>query len=100
MNKQVRYAPGFRGRAVRMVRDHHGDYESQWAAINSIAAKVGRTGETLRKWVRQIERDLGTRDVITSFERDRPKELEREIRALQRANGILRKASAYFSQAE
>ena len=100
MNKQVRYSPEFRERAVRMVLDQQGEYESQWAAINSIAAKVGCTGETLRKWVRQAERDLGIRDGITSSERDRLKELERENRELKRANEILRKASAYFAQAE
>ena len=100
MNKQVRYSPEFRERAVRMVLDHHGEYESQWAAINSIAAKVGCTGETLRKWVRQAERDLGIRDGMTSSERDRLKELERENRELKRANEILRKASAYFAQAD
>ena len=100
MNKQVRYSPEFRERAVRMVLDHYGEYESQWAAINSIAAKVGCTGETLRKWVRQAERDLGIRDGMTSSERDRLKELERENRELKRANEILRKASAYFAQAE
>jgi transposase len=100
MNKQVRYPPEFRERAVRMLLDQQGEYESQWAAMNSIANKVGCTAETLRKWVRQAERDQGIRNGVTSSERDRLKELERENRELKRANEILRKASAYFAQAE
>jgi len=100
MNTSKRYSPEVRERAVRMVLEHQGDYDSQWAALNSIAAKVGCTSETLRKWVRQAERDLGIRDGMTSSERDRLKELERENRELKRANEILRKASAYFAQAE
>ena len=100
MNKQVRYSPEFRERAVRMLLDQQGEYESQWAAMNSIAGKVGCTAETLRKWVRQAERDQGIRDGMTSSECDRLKELERENRELKRANEILRKASAYFAQAE
>jgi transposase-like protein len=83
-----------------MVLDHQGEYESQWAAMNSIAAKVGCTAETLRKWVRQAEQDLGIRNGVTSEERERLKALERENRELRRANEILRKASAYFAQAE
>ena len=100
MNKQVRYSPEFRERAVRMLLDQQGEYESQWAAMNSIAGKVGCTAETLRKWVRRAERDQGIRDGMTSSECDRLKELERENRELKRANEILRKASAYFAQAE
>ncbi len=100
MNKRVRYSPEFRERAVRMLLDQQGEYESQWAAMNSIAAKVGCTAETLRKWVRQAEQDLGIRNGVTSDERERLKELERENRELKRANEILRKASAYFAQAE
>ncbi len=100
MNKQVRYSPEFRERAVRMLLDQQGEYESQWAAMNSIATKVGCTAETLRKWVRQAEQDLGIRNGVTSDERERLKELERENRELKRANEILRKASAYFAQAE
>ena len=100
MNKQVRYSPEFRERAVRMLLDQQGEYESQWAAMNSIAAKVGCTAETLRKWVRQTEQDLGIRNGVTSDERERLKELEKEVRELRRANEILRKASAYFAQAE
>jgi transposase len=102
MTKQTsaRYSPEVRARAVRMVLEHQSDYPSQWAAIGSIASKIGCAGETLRKWVRQAERDQGLRDGTTSEERDRLKALERENRELRQANEILRKASAYFAQAE
>ncbi len=80
--------------------EHQGEHESQWAAIGSIASKIGCTAETLRKWVRQVERDQGKRNGLTSSDRDRLKELERENRELKRANEILRKASAFFAQAE
>ena len=81
--------------------EHQSDHPSQWASIaNSIASKIGCTGETLRKWVRQAERDQGFRDGTTTEERDRLKALERENRELRQANEILRKASAYFAQAE
>jgi transposase len=83
-----------------MLVEHQGEHESQWAAIGSIAAKIGCSAETLRKWVRQAERDEGARPGLTSGERDRLKELEREVRELRRANEILRKASAFFAQAE
>jgi transposase len=83
-----------------MVLEHQGEHGSQWAAINSIASKIGCTGETLRKWVRQAERDQGIRGGTTSSERERLKVLEREVRELKRANEILRKASAYFAQTE
>ena len=96
----ARYSPEVRARAVRMVLEHRGDYASQWAAIASIASKIGCTGETLRRWVRQAERDRGLRDGTTTEDRDRLKALERENRELRQANEILRKASAYFAQAE
>ena len=83
-----------------MVREHRGDHSSQWAAIASIAAKIGCTGETLRNWVRQEERDTGTRAGATTSETERIKALERENRELRQANEILRKASAYFATAE
>jgi transposase len=89
-----------RQRAVRMVLDHGGDHASQWAAIGSIAAKIGCTAETLRKWVRQFERDAGQRPGAMTEERERIKALEREVRELRQANEILRKASAYFAMAE
>ena len=80
--------------------DHQGEHESQWSAIVSIASKIGCTGETLRKWVRQAERDQGKRPGMSSSERDRLKELEREVSELKRANEILRKAAAFIAQAE
>ena len=102
MSKQTsnRFSPEVRQRAVRMVLDHGGDHASQWAAIGSIAPKIGGTAETLRKWVRQAERDSGHRPGATTEERERVKALEREVRELRQANEILRKASAYFAMAE
>ena len=95
-----RFSPEVRQRAVRMVLEHGGDHASQWAAIGSIAAKIGCTGETLRKWVGQAERDSGQRPGATTEERERIKALEREVRDLRQANEILKKASAYFAMAE
>jgi transposase-like protein len=83
-----------------MVIEHAGAHESQWAAMTSIAEKIGCTAETLRKWVRQAERDAGTRPGPTTEERERLKQLERENVELRRANEILRQASAYFAKAE
>jgi len=83
-----------------MVFEHQGEHKTQWAAIVSIATKIGCTGETLRKWVRQAERDQGKRAGLTSTERERLKQLERENLELKRANEILRKAAAFFAQAE
>ena len=101
MNKrQNRYSPEVMERAVRLVLEQQGEHGSQWAAIGSIAGKIGCTPETLRRWVRQSERDQGRRAGATTSERDRLKQLERENLELKRANEILRKASAYFAQAE
>ena len=99
-NTSKRYSPEVRERAVRLVFEHEAEHDSQWAAIGSIAAKLGCTPETLRKWVRQAERDQGRRAGVTSSERERLKQLERENLELRRANEILRKASAFFAQAE
>lgn len=100
MIRQTPYSLEVRERAVRMVLDHQRDYAFQWQAVTSIASKFGCTAETLRRWVRQTEVDLGRRGGTTSDDRARIKELEREIRELRRANEILRKASAFFAQAE
>jgi len=100
MTRVTRYSPEVQERAVRMVSEHAAEYESQWAAIVSIAAKMGCTAETLRRWVRQSERDSGKREGATTDEKERIKALEREVRELRQANEILRKASAYFAQAE
>ena len=94
------YSPEVKERAVRMVLEHQGEHASQGTAIGSIAAKIGCSGETLRKWLRQHERAAGLQDGMTSEMRDRLKALERENRELRQANEILRKASAYFAQAE
>ena len=100
MGKRIRYSAEVRERAVRLVVEHAEEHASEWAAICSIADKMGCTPDTLRKWVRQAERDSGKRGGLTTGERDRIKELERENRELKRANEILRKASAFFAQAE
>ena len=100
MGRQGRYSTEVRERAVRLVLEHQDEYDSQWAAISSIAEKIGCTTETLRRWIRQAEIDRGRRAGLTSDERQQMKELERENRDLRRANEILRKASAYFAQAE
>jgi transposase-like protein len=94
------FSPEVRERAVRLVREHESEHGSQWAAIQSIAAKICCSGETLRNWVRQAERDRGVRAGRTTEESERIKALERENRELRQANEILRKASAYFAQAE
>ena len=100
MARASRFSPEVRERAVRMVLDHAEQHESQWAAIRSIAEKMGCAAETLRSWVRQAERDTGRRPGLTTDERQRLKELERENFELRRANEILKKASAYFALAE
>ena len=98
--RKSKFSPEVVERAIRMVFDAKDQYSSQWAAIESIAAKIGCTPETLRRWVRQGERDGGTREGPTTSEQQRLKELEREVRELRRANEILRLAGAYFAQAE
>ncbi|HCO6639442.1 TPA: IS3 family transposase, partial [Escherichia coli] len=99
MTKNTRFSPEVRQRAIRMVLESQGEYDSQWAAICSIAPKIGCTPETLRVWVRQHERDTGGGDGgLTTAERQRLKELERENRELRRSNDILRQASAYFGE--
>jgi transposase-like protein len=100
MARTSRFSQEVRERAVRMVFEHRGEYASEWEAMGSIGSKIGCTAETLRKWVRQAEVDSGRRGGLTSDERARLKDLEREVRELRRANEILRKASAYFAQAE
>ena len=100
MKKSTRFSPEVRERAVRMVVEVTGQHDSQWAAIVSIAAKIGCTAETLRGWVRQQERDSGQRQGPTTAEHKRVKELEREVRELRKANEILKLASAFFAQAE
>lgn len=100
MGRPSKYSPEVRERAVRLVFESLGDHASEWAAINSVAGKIGCKAETLRHWVRQAQRDSGTRTGLTTSERDQLKRLEREVRELKRANEILRLASAYFAQAE
>jgi transposase len=100
MGRAVKFSPEVKERAVRLVLTQQEAHDSQWAAIKSIAAKMGCTAETLRTWVRQTERNEGKRSGLTTDERLRVRELEREVRELRRANEILRKASAFFAQAE
>ena len=100
MSRRIRYSQEARERAIRMVIEHEGDYASQWEAIRSIAEKIGCSPESLRKWLRRTEVDSGSGSGVTSDERARMKDLEKEVRELRRANEILRKASAYFAQAE
>jgi len=95
-----KYSPEVRERAVRMVQEHRGEYPSLWAAIESIAPKIGCVPQTLHDWVRKHEIDTGMRDGVTSDERERLKALERENKELRRANEILKLASAFFAQAE
>ena len=100
MKKQNKFSPEVRERAVRMVLEHRGEYPSLWATIESIAPKIGCVPQTLNEWVRKHEIDTGARDGVTSAERERVKELEREVKELRRANEILKLASAFFAQAE
>lgn len=98
MTKATRYPPELRERAMRLVREHRDEHPSEWAAIESVAAKLGMTPETLRKWLRRDEIDQRQRPGVTSSERDRIRELERENRELRRANEILKAASAFFAR--
>ena len=100
MKTPVKFPPEVQERAVRMVAEARGQHESQWAAIVSIAGKIGCTAETLRRWVRQAERDSGQREGPDTAEAQRIRELEREVRELRKANEILKLASAFFAQAE
>jgi transposase len=100
MGRRSRFSAEVRERAVRMVLEHEGQHASRWEATRSIAAKIGCSAESLRKWIRQAEIDSGQREGLPSEQQDRMKALEQEVRELRRANEILRKASAYFAQAE
>ena len=100
MRKSPKFSPEVIERAVRMVFEAKDQYDSQWAAIESIAAKIGCSAETLRKWIRQRERDAGQRAGPTTTEQQRILALEREVRELRKANEILKLASAFFAQAE
>jgi transposase-like protein len=100
MNKTNKFSPEVRERAVRMVQEHRGEYPSQWAAIESIAPKIGCVPQTLHGWVQRYEIDTGVRDGVTSADALRMRELEREVKELRRANEILKVASAFFAQAE
>jgi transposase-like protein len=100
MRKSNKFSPEVRERAVRMVQEHRGEYPSLWAAIESIAPKIGCVPQTLNEWVRRHEVDAGACPGVTSDERERVKALEREVKELRRANEILKLASAFFAQAE
>ena len=98
MKKATRYPPELRERAIRLVREHRHEHPAEWAAIQSIAGKLGMTPETLRLWVRRDEIDQGQRPGVTRAERERIRDLEREVRELRRANEILKAASAFFAR--
>jgi transposase-like protein len=100
MNKSTKFSPEARERAVRMVQEHRGEYPSLWAAVDSIAPKIGCVPQTLLGWVQRHEVDTGVRSGVTTAEAQRVKELERENKELRRANEILKLASAFFAQAE
>jgi transposase len=100
MNKSNKFSPEVRERAVRMVQEHRGEYPSLWAAVDSIAPKIGCVPQTLLTWVQRHEVDSGVRDGVSTVEARRVKELEREVKELRRANEILKLASAFFAQAE
>lgn len=98
--KSNKFSPEMRERAVRMVQEHRGEYPSLWAAVDSIAPKIGCVSQTLLEWVKRHEVDTGSRDGVSTAERERLKALEREVKELRRANDILKTASAFFAQAE
>jgi transposase len=98
--KSNKFSPEMRERAVRLVQEHRGEYPSLWAAVESIAPKIGCVPQTLLDWVKRHEVDSGTRDGVSTTERERIKALEREVKELRRANDILKTASAFFAQAE
>ncbi len=98
MTRATRYPPELRERAMRLVREHRDEHASEWAAIQSIAGKLGMTAETLRKWLRRDAVDHGQRPGVTSGERGRVRALEREVRELRRANEILKAASVFFAR--
>jgi transposase len=100
MSRPTKFSPEVQERAVRMVLEGQGEHDSQWAAIRSVAGKIGCTAETLRRWVRRTEINEGKRPGVTTAEAQRVKELEREVKELRRANEILKLASAFFAQAE
>lgn len=99
MSKQPKFSPEVRERAVRLVQEHRGEYPSLWAAVESIAPKIGCVASTLLEWVKRSEIDRGARPGTTTEERERMQRLERENKELRRANEILRTASAFFAQA-
>ena len=100
MKKSTKFSPEVRERAVRMVQEHRGEYPSLWAAIESIAPKIGCVPQTLHEWVKRYEVDSGQREGLSTSEREHIKALEREVKELRRANEILKTASAFFAQAE
>ena len=100
MTKSNKFSPEVRERAVRMVQEHRADYPSLWAAIESIAPKIGCVPQTLHEWVKRFEFDAGVREGVTTSEAQRVKDLEREVKELRRTNDILKTASAFFAQAE
>ena len=100
MNKSKKFSPEVRERAVRLVQEHRGEYPSLWAAVESIAPKIGCVPQTLLEWIKRVEVDVGARPGVSTVEAQRIKELEREVKELRRANEILKLASAFFAQAE
>ena len=100
MKKSNKFSPEVRERAVRLVQEHRGEYPSLWAAIESIAPKIGCVPQTLHEWIKRAEVDAGKREGVTTSEAHRVKDLEREVKELRRANEILKLASAFFAQAE